>query len=45
VKKPGEVDEYFRPNPNISRDGKFVAFSSDWRQGIGKQNVYILKMP
>ena len=38
-------DYYDAPFANISRDGKFVAFSSNWGNANGRRDVFIVKIP
>ncbi len=35
---------YDSPRANISRDGKFIAYTSNW-EGSGRRDVFILKVP
>ena len=37
-------DYYDQPNANISRDGRFVAFVSNWGNASGQRDVYIVKI-
>lgn len=34
-----------QPKANISRDGKFIAFSSNWGNATGRVDVYIVQVP
>ena len=34
-----------QPNANISRDGQFVAFSSNWGNSSGRRDLYVVKIP
>ena len=34
-----------QPNANVSRDGQFVAFNSNWGNANGRRDVYIVKLP
>jgi hypothetical protein len=38
-------DYYDQPNANISRDGQFVAFTSNWGNASGRRDVYIVRIP
>ena len=38
-------DYYASPRANISRDGRFVAFTSNWGVEGGRKDVFILKIP
>jgi len=33
------------PRANISRDGQFIAFTSNWGNASGRRDVYIVKVP
>jgi hypothetical protein len=37
-------DYYDQPNANISRNGQFVAFSSNWGNAIGRRDIYIVRI-
>jgi len=43
VTTPPSYDEL--PKANISRDGRFVAFTSNWGQAGGRRDVYIVIIP
>jgi hypothetical protein len=34
-----------QPNATISRDGKFVAFTSNWGNANGRRDVYLVRIP
>ena len=34
-----------QPKANISRDGQFIAFTSNWGNANGRRDVYIVKVP
>ena len=36
---------YATPMANISRDGKFVAFTSNWGNATGRLDVYVVQVP
>lgn len=38
-------DYYDQPKANISRDGQFIAFTSNWGNASGRRDVYIVKVP
>ncbi len=38
-------DYYASPRANISRDGRFVAFTSNWGVEGGRKDVFIVKVP
>jgi hypothetical protein len=38
-------DYYDQPNANISPDGQFVAFCSNWGNANGRRDVYVVKIP
>jgi hypothetical protein len=39
-------NEYYdQPNANISRDGQFVAFTSNWGNATGRRDVYLVQLP
>src|SRR4030095_3121406 len=38
-------DYYATPRADISRDGRFVAFTSNWGVEGGRKDVFILKFP
>jgi hypothetical protein len=38
-------DYYASPRADISRDGRFVAFTSNWGAAGGRKDVFILKIP
>jgi Concanavalin A-like lectin/glucanases superfamily len=33
------------PKPTISRDGRFIAFTSNWENATGRTDLFILKVP
>lgn len=37
-------DYYDQPNANISRDGQYVAFSSNWGNASGRRDVYVVRI-
>jgi hypothetical protein len=38
-------DYYASPRADISRDGRFIAFTSNWGIEDGRKDVFILKIP
>ncbi len=38
-------DYYDEPHASISRDGQFVAFTSNWGQASGRRDVYLVRIP
>ena len=38
------VDYYDQPHANMSRDGKFVAYTSNW-DNSGRRDVFIIQVP
>jgi hypothetical protein len=35
----------YAPKANISRDGQFIAFNSNWGNAAGRHDVYVVKIP
>ena len=33
------------PKPTISRDGRYIAFTSNWEESIGRTDMFIVKVP
>jgi hypothetical protein len=40
-----DIDYNRQPAANISRDGKFIAWTSDWGNSSGRTDVYIAQIP
>jgi hypothetical protein len=53
---PGVIAFWYTPRPNISRDGRWVLFTSNWEKTLGtdpqgaagekaRQDVFLLRLP